>query len=317
MAQCHHVGSDTRLFQESALSCKRMHRWFGSWLLLGLFVAAAAVPAAASSPIWEVRSASGGFLLGGTIHMLRPQDFPLPKVFDRAYEATGTIVLEADLGALVEPEVQRLMFELGIQPAGRTLADDVDADTWERLAELAEELGIAENLLARMRPAFAGLTVARAMLGRLGVTEVGIDGYFYRRARADGRPLAALEDAREQMRMLLEMGADDPDRFLDASLADLERSRQVIDDAISDWRQGDFEALYANLIGPSREQDPRSYQLLFTDRNAAWMPALEAYAVSAERELVLVGAGHLGGERGLLGALRSAGYQVRPWRGDP
>ena len=297
------------------MACKRTHSWLGFWLLLGLFAAMSS--AAASSPIWEVRSEDGGFLLGGTIHMLRPQDFPLPDVFDRAYEVTGTVVLEADLGAMVEPDVQRLMHELGIQPAGRTLADDLDAETWERLTQLAEELGIAVNLLARMRPAFAGLTVAQAMLGRLGVTEVGIDGYFYRRARADGRPLATLEDAREQMRMLLELGADDPDQFLDASLADLERSRQVIDDAISDWRQGDFEALYSNLIGPSRELDPRSYRMLFTDRNAAWMPALEAFAVSAERELVLVGAGHLGGDQGLLEALQAAGYELQPWGGDP
>lgn len=286
---------------------------FACCLLLAI---ACSQAASASSPVWQIQGEEGGFLLGGTIHMLRPQDFPLPEVFDLAYDVTETVVLEADLGALVQPEIQRLMFEQGFQPEGRTLADEVTADTWARLVELTAELGIPEDVLARMRPSFAGLTVARALLGRLGVTEVGIDGYFYRRARADGRALRPLEDAREQMEMLLGLGADDPDRFLDANLDDLERSREVIEAAISDWRSGDFDALHANLIEPSREQDPRSHRLLFTERNAAWMVSLEMFAVSDERELVLVGAGHLGGPDGLLEALRAAGYQVRPWRGD-
>lgn len=282
-----------------------------------LLLALACGPAAsASSPVWQVQGDAGGFLLGGTIHMLRPQDFPLPEVFDRAYDVTDTVVLEADLSALVRPEIQRLMFERGFQPQGRTLTDDVTADTWTRLLELTDELGIPEDMLARMQPSFAGLTVARAVLGRLGVTEVGIDGYFYRRARADGRSLRPLEDAYEQMEMLLGLGADDPNGFLDANLDDLDRSRHVIETAIRDWRSGDFDALHANLIEPSREQDPRSHRVLFTERNAAWMVSLKLFADSDERELVLVGAGHLGGPDGLLEALRAVGYQVRPWRGD-
>ncbi len=267
------------------------------------------------SPVWEVRG-EGGFLIGGTIHMLRSRDFPLPEVFGRAYEVTDTVVLETDLGALVEPEIQRLMAERGFQPRGRTLADDLRPDTWQRLTVLAEELGIGINMLEGMRPAFAGLTLARAMLGRLGVTEVGIDGYFYRRARADGRPLAGLEPAREQILLLLSLGDDDPDGFLDANFDDLERATAVIEDAIDAWRYGEFELLHERVIEPSRLDDPISHRRLFVERNAAWLPMLEGFAASEEREFVLVGAGHLGGDDGLLAALRAAGYQVQPWHSE-
>ncbi|MCC5887468.1 MAG: TraB/GumN family protein [Gammaproteobacteria bacterium] len=276
----------------------------------------ALVPAwAAGSPVWEVRG-EGSFLIGGTIHMLRPRDFPLPAVFDRAYDVTDTVVLETDLGALVEPDIQRLIMERGFQRGGRTLADDLRPDTWQRLTELAEELDIGISMLEGMRPAFAGLTLARAMLARLGVTEVGTDGYFYRRARADGRPLQGLESAREQILLLLSLGDDDPDRFLDANLEDLQRASELINEAIHAWRRGDFEALNERLIEPSRREDPISYRRLFVERNAAWMPKLEAFADSQQREFVLVGAGHLGGDDGLLHALREAGYEVQPWRMD-
>ena len=280
-----------------------------------LLVLAATQPLASSSPVWEVRG-EGSFLIGGTIHMLRPRDFPLPEVFDRAYDATGTVVLETDLGALVDPDIQRLMLERGFQQGGRTLADDLRPETWERLTEVADALGIGINMLEDMRPAFAGLTLARAMLGRLGVTEVGTDGYFYRRARADGRPLAGLESAREQMLLLLTLGDDDPDRFLDGNLQDLERAAGLIDEAIEAWRRGDFELLHERLVEPSRLDDPVSYRRLFVERNAAWLQTLKDYAASDEIQFVLVGAGHLGGDDGLLEALRDAGYQVQPWHSD-
>ncbi|MCC5874292.1 MAG: TraB/GumN family protein [Gammaproteobacteria bacterium] len=279
---------------------------------LALLWLAAASASAEGSPVWEVRG-EGGFLIGGTIHMLRPRDFPLPEVFEHAYDVTDTVVLETDLGALVEPEIQRLMAERGFQRRGRTLADDLKPDTWERLTELAEELGIGIALLEGMRPAFAGLTLARAMLERLGVTEMGIDGYFYHRARADGRPLVGLESAREQMLLLLTLGDDDPDGFLDANFDDLERATALIDDAIDAWRRGDFELLHERVIEPSRLDDPVSYRRLFVERNAAWLPTLEIFADSDEREFVLVGAGHLGGDDGLLAALSAAGYEVQPW----
>lgn len=288
-------------------ACKVL--FFGAVAVLGL----AALPSSArDSPVWEVRG-EGSFLIGGTIHMLRPRDFPLPAVFDRAYEVTDTVVLETDLAALVEPEMQRLMMERGFQHGGRTLADDLRPDTWQRLTDWAEELGIGVALLEGMRPSFAGLMLARAMLGRIGVTEVGTDGYFYRRARADGRSLAGLESAREQMLLLLSLGDEDPDRFLDASFDDLQRATDQIDDAIDAWRRGDFEGLHERLVEPTRLDDPLSYRRLFVERNAAWLPRLKAYAASDERELVLVGAGHLGGGDGLLESLRAAGYQVRPW----
>lgn len=280
---------------------------------LSLWVAASSL--AAGSPVWEVRG-EGSFLIGGTMHMLRPQDFPLPAVFDRAYDVTHTVVLETDLAALLEPDLQQLMTEHGFQRGHRRLADDLRPDTWLRLSEVAQELDVELPMLERMRPSLAGLTLARAMLGRLGVTEVGTDGHFHRRALADGRPLAGLEPAREQMLLLLSLADQDPDRFLDANLEDLQRASRLIDDAIEAWRRGDFELLHEQIIEPARQDDPLSYRRLFVERNAAWMPLLAGYADSDEREFVLVGAGHLGGGDGLIEALRTAGYQVRPWHND-
>jgi uncharacterized protein YbaP (TraB family) len=46
-------------------------------------------------------------------------------------------------------------------------------------------------------------------------------------------------------------------------------------------------------------------------RNRAWLPQLEAVLAQQGRAMVLVGAGHLGGEEGLISLLEGKGHVVR------
>ena len=46
-------------------------------------------------------------------------------------------------------------------------------------------------------------------------------------------------------------------------------------------------------------------------RNRAWVPMLEQVMKRSGRAMVLVGAGHLGGESGVINLLRGKGYVVR------
>jgi uncharacterized protein YbaP (TraB family) len=45
-------------------------------------------------------------------------------------------------------------------------------------------------------------------------------------------------------------------------------------------------------------------------RNKVWLPVIEQWLRTPETEFVLVGAGHLCGDDGLLHALRARGYTV-------
>ena len=49
-------------------------------------------------------------------------------------------------------------------------------------------------------------------------------------------------------------------------------------------------------------------KLLFT-RNANWVPLIEK-AITQNHIFIAVGAGHLGGEKGVINLLRKAGYNV-------
>lgn len=75
--------------------------------------------------------------------------------------------------------------------------------------------------------------------------------------------------------------------------------------------RGDFEAVHAlNDTTIADPQDAALYrQVLLTERNAAWMPALRAQ-IDAGNAAVVVGAAHLGGPDGLIALLNKAGYRT-------
>ena len=63
----------------------------------------------AATSLWEVRSGGSLAYLGGTCHVLRPADYPLPAEFGRAYNAVQAVVFEADPGQMNTPEVQQMI----------------------------------------------------------------------------------------------------------------------------------------------------------------------------------------------------------------
>src|SRR4030088_2701140 len=69
-------------------------------LLVGLTIGYVEQSRAASC-IWKVSGPEGGTLyLGGSIHALRSTDYPLPRAFNRAFDASSRLIFEIDTKAL-------------------------------------------------------------------------------------------------------------------------------------------------------------------------------------------------------------------------
>ena len=66
--------------------------------LAGLIIGSIAI---ADSSVWKVQSDDSVLYIGGTCHVLRESDFPLPEEFQKAYEASATLVFETDIKARV------------------------------------------------------------------------------------------------------------------------------------------------------------------------------------------------------------------------
>ena len=265
----------------------------------------------AVTSLWEIRSVDSIAYLGGTCHVLRPADYPLPEEFGRAYNAVRTVVFEADPGQMSSPDVQQMILSQAIYQDGKTLAGVLSAKTYDDLKNYCRRRGLPLENLERFKPAILAVTLLTFELQKLGVDAGGVDQYFHGKAVADGKTVDALETVRQQVDFILNLGTGNEDAFMASCLEDMERLDAVFDHLITAWRAGDEAALEALTSAELREKFPTVYKMLFVDRNRAWLPAIEDYLRSPQAELILVGAGHLVGEDGLLAMLRKRGYHVR------
>ena len=275
-------------------------------LLLGL-----SVPVFGESAVWQIEKAGKRLFLGGTLHLLTPEDYPLPDSFENAYRRSQLLVFETDIQRLKQPETQRQLTEQLSFPQGESLKSVVSAQTYQSLAEFFTARGVAMAQIDRYKPGMVSILMSVIELQRIRVVAVGVDDYFNDRAIEDGVPRAHLETVEQQIAFLAAMGQGQEDAMLRYSLADLEQMPKLWRALKLAWRDGDLAAL--DSIGglPLREQFPDVYRDLLITRNQAWLPQIEAMAGTAEIELILVGALHLAGPDGLLQMLENRGYQIR------
>ncbi|MEZ4485491.1 MAG: TraB/GumN family protein [Syntrophotaleaceae bacterium] len=279
-------------------------------MLIMIWLLALCGSAAAQSSVWLVKQGDSRTYLGGTCHVLRQSDYPLPAEFERAYQAVERVVFEADPGQLNSPRMLQLLATRAFLADGVTLQQLLQPATYRLLQDHCRRNGLQPEAFSRLRPAMAALTLLTMELQRQGIDQGGVDLHFYQRATDDGKAVAALETIDQQIEFMVAMAEGREDRFLMYSLAELERLDEIFNSLIAAWRSGDGAEIARLANADFKRQFPEIYRTLFTERNAAWLPLIEGYLATAEPELVLVGVAHLVGEDGLVAELRRRGYQV-------
>jgi hypothetical protein len=276
-------------------------------LLLAGVLAAGAF---ADSPVWRVERDGSTLYLGGTIHLLGPDDYPLPEVFDEAYERASHIVFETYIRAVQSPQLQQRMAQAMLYQDGRTLQGVLSPPTFDRLSEFLAGRGMPVEPFLPFRAGAISLTLSVMELQRLGIAGSGVDEFYTMNAVQDGKRLGQLETVDEQLAFLRDFGEGDEDAIVLSTLNDLVRLDDIMAGMKAAWRSGDLAALDAGMLAPMREQFPAVYRSLIVDRNEAWLDDIAVMIASDEVEFVLVGAAHLVGRDGLVARLREQGYRV-------
>ena len=287
-------------------------RRFASALMVAVGMAAGWLPSlAVAQAVWKVSDGDSHIYVAGTIHLLRPSDYPLPDAYQWAYDDADRVFLEVDLGEMMDMAVQQRMLRQLTYNDGRTLRTVLDEDVYQELTDYVESLGgLPMAMMDAFRPGLLMSTLSVMEFQKMGFTPEGVDAHFYERATQDGKPVVGLETVDEQFAMLAGMGEGYESEFIRYSLQDIESIDESIEAMVEAWRAGDEQRLEADFVAPLLEQPRALYDSLLADRNHAWMVDIEAMFGEPGIEYVLVGAAHMVGHDGLLVLLREQGYQV-------
>jgi uncharacterized protein YbaP (TraB family) len=265
----------------------------------------------ADTSVWVAKGAGQTVYLGGTIHMLRQSDFPLPIEFQRAYQRADAIIFETDIGKMNDPALQQMMLTHMMYSDGRTLHSVLSPEAYAVLEAYCEKVGIPIASLHPFKPSMAILTLLSLELQRMGVTKNGVDTHFYQKAVTDGKTIRGLESIETQITFLSEMGEGNEDNFITHAISDFKRTRELIEQIITAWREGKVTAFERLFVADMKRDYPLLHRKLLVERNQNWLPRIEAYFQTPEIEFVLIGVAHLVGEHGILKQLAKRGYTIR------
>lgn len=283
-------------------------------LITGLLVFIS-VSASAETSLYEITKGDEKIYLGGTIHVLRNSDYPLPPEFEQAYENANILVLETDMKKASSPEFGQQMAQAFMYSGGKNLSRDLQPKLWQELQTFADERKFPLGQMSMFKAMFVSLalSVAEMQSKGFGVGQ-GVDTYFYQKAVLSGKATQELETTDEVLAQLASLADMDANLVIKTTLRDLHNMDGMLEKAVAYWRAGELEKLDDEMAASMRKETPQVYQQLLIARNQAWLPKIEKLFATPEVELVLVGSLHLSSKDGLLVHLKKRGYKIKPYQ---
>lgn len=286
--------------------------------LLVMALTAVIATAAHSQLLWKVTDNNSGktSYVFGTHHFAPLSMLDSIKGLDAALQNADKVYGELDMQAAMDPSALMGMQQMMMAPADSTIDKVL---TTKQLADLNMAWAkygtdqIPLNALYVLKPAGLSTQLAALMSAKV-LPDInvgkGIDNELQVRARKAGKQVAGLETMEFQTNMLLGDPISKQAEDLVETIEDIdaEAGKLVrLTNAYLAQNYKDIETICAESV----LKNPESAEKMIISRNNNWMKLLEP-EMKTTNLLVVVGAGHLVGDKGILNQLKQAGYTVTP-----
>jgi uncharacterized protein YbaP (TraB family) len=266
--------------------------------------------AAASPPVWVVKSKTTTIVLFGSVHLLPPGLKWQPRKLSRALGKANEVWFEIPIDAAANLAATEAALKVGIQPPGQTLSAQLTPDDQAHLARAAAACGLPVAGLDRLMPWYADVTLSVASYRLAGaMLDDGVERQFAAQVPPTV-PQHAFETPQEQIGYLASASADDQVASLRETLNELDEGPASYERLVAAWMSGDAKAILREAVAPMMVQAPGVYKSLVVDRNQRWVDVIDRRLKGDGEVVMVVGVGHLVGPQSLPALLRARGYKV-------
>ncbi len=282
--------------------------------------------------VWKVTGGKSPVYVLGSIHIGDISIYPLDNLIKDAYEGSSYLAVEADITQ--DAEGIQYMGEKAVFSDGTTLDKHVSAETYKLFAETMEKAGIGEDVYKTLKPWYAALLLQNLSLSEASYSaNLGLDVYFLSEAAKIQKPVLQVEGIKFQVDMFDSFTPKLQEEFLSETLkasqgqtaeaaaggqnsgeAAANDQAQMMQALLHHWSTGNA-AEFGKLIARSNEAEAGESEfnrIFWDERNKNMFHAVEKYLGDAAGHsyFVVVGAGHLFGDTGVLKELEKAGYTL-------
>ena len=276
---------------------------------VALCMAIASGAARAEPALWKVTGGKSTVYLFGSVHLLPEGGFTVGGDLADALKQADRVCMEIDPASQDESAMTAITLERAVDPEGRTLFDLLGDDA-DRVRAAAEDAGVPLEALAMFEPWFAGLTVSVMALQAHGYDAAhGVEQIIEAQAKQAGKSGCGLETFDGQLGMLDGLPAELQKEILLQAIDEAGDIDAMIGPMLESWRDGD-EAGLEKSLDEDFDGYPELADVLIYRRNAAWANQVSEMIRGDQDVLLVVGAMHLVGNRGLPALLEQSGYHV-------
>ncbi|WP_396175325.1 TraB/GumN family protein [Flavobacterium sp.] len=273
--------------------------------LLALFATQAEAQNLEKSLLWKI-SGNGikeASYLYGTIHITC--DATLPQKAVKALEATDQLYLELDMD---DPTLQQSMMQSMMMKDGKTMSSLVSAEDFKIVDEfLTKQLGYSAQMLNTFKPFMISAMLYPKMID---CEMQSVEGNLMTVIKEQQEEVFGLESIEEQMNVFDAIPYEvQMKELVKTAKNNLAKDKQEMQLFLDIYKSEDINAMYAATQKSENEITSKYEEILLSNRNKNWIPIIEKVA-KEKATFFGVGAGHLGGEMGVIQLLRKKGYKV-------
>src|SRR5262245_36472901 len=245
-----------------------MRRFALSVTLLAAMTAAATAQSPKKSFLWAIKSAGAPpVYLMGSLHALTADYYPLSAAAERAFADSKVLIEEVDIDELTNPAAAMTLVGKAMLTDGRTLDQLIAADLYQTVIQRAEKAGLPAVAVQRMKPWMAAVSLTAPALKAAGFnSSLGVDQYFFNKARASKMERRALETVAYQFDRLDQMPPPVQEAMLRSVIADIDTQLDNVKVIADAWASGDTATIEKLLLGALVES-PDLQQSLLVERN--------------------------------------------------
>lgn len=282
-------------------------------------VAAAPYP---SGNHWRAIKGDSTLDIIGTYHLFDPR---MPDHLERlapAILAADSIYLEA-----TDVETAALKAAINTRPEliitqGATLPERLSDAEWRQVSAEMTARGIPAFLASKFQPWYVSvlLSMPPCAMSSMADGSSGLDHLILEIANTHGIPTLPLEPFDTIFRIFDGISPDDQIDMIRAALPLSQNAEDMMATMAASYFRGDHRQIweYSRLKGIEAAGERRDKaiadfalmeEMLINSRNHNWIKVILG-AAPGKKLVIAVGAGHLGGESGLLRLLEQAGYTL-------
>lgn len=259
----------------------------------------------ANSLLWKI---TGNGLqtpsyLYGTIHITC--DATLEKNTLDALDKTSQLYLELDMD---DPGLQTAMMSGMMMTDGKTMSSMASAEDFKMLdAFMTEKIGVPAMMVNTVKPFMISSMFLPSLID---CPMQSVETELMKVTKSQNEEVYGLETVQEQLAVFdaipYQVQMDELLKSLKDKFAD---DKKELAEMYAVYKTKDIDAMQ-EMTSKSENKITSQYQdELLNNRNANWVPKIESIA-REKPTFFAVGAGHLGGKKGVIALLRKKGYTV-------